>query len=86
MSSPSTVINIFILKINSFENASAVNIGQNFLAEWSNSDKRNQGYGQNSGDGVEFLEPRCFVDDKDGVDSPSFFHPTLQTIPDNNKN
>ncbi|GGF95988.1 hypothetical protein [Paenibacillus abyssi] len=77
MSTPSTVINIFILKINSFENASAVNIGQNFLAEWSNSDKRNQGYGQNSGDGVDFMEPRCFVDDKDGVDSPSFFHPVM---------
>ena len=29
-----------MLKINSFENASAVNVGQNLLAEWQNSDKR----------------------------------------------
>lgn len=33
-------INIFMLKINSFENASAVNVGQNLLAEWQNSDKK----------------------------------------------
>ena len=29
-----------MIKINSFENASAVNIGQNLLAEWHNSDKK----------------------------------------------
>lgn len=36
-------INIFMLKINSFENASAVNVGQNLLAEWQNSDKKIRG-------------------------------------------
>lgn len=35
-------INIFMLKINSFENASAVNVGQNLLAEWQNSDKKSR--------------------------------------------
>ena len=36
-------ININIIKVNSFENASAINVGQNLLAEWHNSDKKNQG-------------------------------------------
>lgn len=67
-----TVINnIFILKINSFENASALNVGQNFLAEWTNSDKRSQGYGQNYGDRSDFVGNRMMVDDKDQIDSPT---------------
>lgn len=42
MSAPTPYINIniYMIKINSFENASAVNIGQNLLAEWHNSDKK----------------------------------------------
>ena len=36
-------ININIIKVNSFENASAINVGQNLLAEWHNSDKKNHG-------------------------------------------
>lgn len=68
----SIVINIFCLKINSVENASAVNIGQSLLADWSNSDKRNQGFGQNYGDESGFMGTRSFVDDSDMVDSPSF--------------
>ncbi|MDQ0197737.1 hypothetical protein [Neobacillus ginsengisoli] len=66
-------INIFMIKINSFENASAVNIGQNLLADWHNSDKKNQGYGQNFGDKSDFLGTRSFVDDRDQIDSPSSF-------------
>ncbi|CAH2714307.1 hypothetical protein BACCIP111895_01468 [Neobacillus rhizosphaerae] len=66
-------INIFMIKINSFENASAVNIGQNLLAEWHNSDKKNQGFGQNLGDKSSFLGTRSFVDDRDQIDSPSSF-------------
>lgn len=66
-------INICVIKINSFENASAVNIGQNLLAEWHNSDKKNQGYGQNFGDGSGFIAPRTFVDDRDQIDTPSTF-------------
>lgn len=66
-------INIFMIKINSFENASAVNIGQNLLAEWHNSDKKNQGYGQNFGDGSEYISPRSFVDDRDQFDSNAAF-------------
>lgn len=66
-------INIFMIKINSFENASAVNIGQNLLAEWHNSDKKNQGYGQNFGDKSHFTGTRSLVDDRDQIDSPSSF-------------
>ncbi len=75
MSAPTPYINIniYMIKINSFENASAVNIGQNLLAEWHNSDKKNQGYGQNFGDGAEYFAPKSFVDDRDQIDSPSTF-------------
>jgi hypothetical protein len=80
MATPAVNINIFILKINSFENASAVNIGQNLLAEWQNSDKRNQGYGQNYGDGSAFVGNRNFVDDRDQIDSPSSFESNVPKI------
>ncbi|XJZ25732.1 hypothetical protein ACF5W4_09930 [Bacillota bacterium Lsc_1132] len=75
MSAPTPYININIgvIKINSFENASAVNIGQNLLAEWHNSDKKNQGYGQNFGDQSEFIGTRSLVDDRDQIDSASSF-------------
>ncbi|RST76024.1 hypothetical protein D4T97_004315 [Siminovitchia acidinfaciens] len=67
-------INIYMLKINSFENASAVNIGQNLLANWNNSDKKTQGFGQNFGDDSAFLGPQSFIDDRDLVDSPATFN------------
>ncbi|MED4534679.1 hypothetical protein [Metabacillus fastidiosus] len=70
-------INIVLIKINSFENASAVNIGQNLLADWNNSDKKTQGYGQNFGDDSGFIGTRSCVDDRDVIDSPS----TFQKIP-----
>ncbi|GHH98365.1 hypothetical protein [Neobacillus kokaensis] len=76
-------INIFMIKINSFENASAVNIGQNLLAEWHNSDKKNQGYGQNFGDHSDFFATRSFVDDRDQIDSPSSFESTSPAIKTN---
>lgn len=66
-------INICVIKINSFENASAVNIGQNLLAEWHNSDKKNQGYGQNFGDSSAIVGNHNCVDDRDQIDSPSTF-------------
>lgn len=71
MNTPSIVINIFNFKINSFENASAVNVGQNILADWHNSDKKNQGYGQNFGDGSAYTATRSMVDDRDGLDFPT---------------
>ncbi|MFB5679174.1 hypothetical protein ACE3NQ_28810 [Paenibacillus terreus] len=70
---PHIVININIIKVNSFENASAINVGQNLLAEWHNSDKKNMGLGQNMGDGADFLGTRSFVDDRDGADSNTTF-------------
>jgi len=70
---PFVNINIFLLKINSFENASAVNIGQNLLADWHNSDKKNQGYGQNFGDSSDFVATRSAVDDRDQLDSLASF-------------
>lgn len=83
MSSPIPYINIniFMIKINSFENASAVNIGQNLLAEWHNSDKKNQGYGQNMGDHSDYIGNRHFVDDRDLIDSASSF----DSIPSKNE-
>ena len=77
MAAPAININIYMIKINSFENASAVNIGQNLLAEWQNSDKRNQGYGQNYGDDATYVGNRNLVDDKDQIDSPSSFESSL---------
>ncbi|MBS4178312.1 hypothetical protein [Lederbergia citrea] len=71
---PSAInINIFVLKINSFENASAVNIGQNLLADWNNYDKKTQGFGQNLGDDSDFVGIKSAVDDRDLIDSPSSF-------------
>ncbi|MCK6255403.1 hypothetical protein M1K46_23450 [Fictibacillus sp. WQ 8-8] len=70
MGSPSIVINIFLFKINSFENASAVNIGENYLSDWHNSDKKNQGFGQSFGDDARFFGNENSVDDRDAVDSP----------------
>lgn len=46
MAGASININILMLKINSFENASAVNIGQNLLADWNNSDKKHRDLGK----------------------------------------
>ncbi|MFQ3544197.1 hypothetical protein Q7A53_08920 [Halobacillus rhizosphaerae] len=71
MTSPSIVINIFNFKINSFENASAVNVGQNLLTDWHNSDKKNQGFGQNFGDSSAFLGTKSMVDDRDALDFPT---------------
>jgi hypothetical protein len=70
LAAPSININIFVLKINSFENASAVNIGQNLLADWHNSDKKNQGYDRNFGHDSNFIGTRSMVDEKDQIDSP----------------
>lgn len=70
---PCIIININIIKVNSFENASAINVGQNLLSEWHNSDKKNMGLGQNTGDCAEFLGTRSFVDDRDQLDSNSSF-------------
>ena len=72
MADVSININIFILKINSFENASSVCIGQNLLADWTNYDKKNQGFGQTLGDSNEIIGTRSCVDDRDGVDAPMY--------------
>ncbi|KIL42513.1 hypothetical protein SD70_01090 [Gordoniibacillus kamchatkensis] len=76
---PQIVININIIKVNSFENASAINVGQNLLAEWHNSDKKTMGIGQNMGDGTSFVGTKSFVDDRDQFDSNSTF--TSDRIP-----
>ncbi|GAA3324455.1 hypothetical protein GCM10020331_052390 [Ectobacillus funiculus] len=71
---PYVNINIFLLKINSFENASAVNIGQNLLADWHNSDKKRiRDTGKNFGDNSEFVATQSAVDDRDQFDSLSSF-------------
>ncbi|WP_155994981.1 hypothetical protein [Tuberibacillus calidus] len=74
-------INICMIKVNSFENASAINVGNNLLAEWHNSDKKNMGLGQNMGDGSSFLGTRSMVDDRDQIDSASSFESEWLPMP-----
>jgi len=71
MTSPSIVINIFYIKINSIENTSTFNVGQSLLADLNNSDKRSQGVGQQYGDESGFIGTKSGVDDRDIIDSPS---------------
>ncbi len=78
---PCFIINIQVIKVNSFENASAINVGQNLLAEWHNSDKKTMGIGQNMGDGAQFLGTKSMVDDRDVIDTPSTFASDKLAIP-----
>lgn len=78
---PCFIINIQVIKVNSFENASAINVGQNLLAEWHNADKKTMGLGQNTGDGAQFLGTKSLVDDRDVIDSPSAFAADRMAIP-----
>jgi len=71
MDAPSISINIFSIKINSFENCSAVNIGQNLMADWTSYDKKTQGFGQTMGDHSQFLGTRSIADDRDFIDFPA---------------
>lgn len=64
-------INIFQVKVNNVENASALNVGQNLLNDWKNNSKYNQGYGQLIGDSNRQKSLRAKVDDADMVDAPS---------------
>lgn len=77
-------INICMIKVNSFENASAINVGNNLLAEWQNSDKKNMGLGQNMGDNSSYLGTKSMVDDRDQIDSASSFESEWLPIPDIN--
>lgn len=65
------VINIFFLKINVIQYNSAVNIGQNRLADWNNFSKSNTGTGSLYGDGSEMNSGDIFLQDPDLVDTPS---------------
>ena len=78
---PQIIINIHIIKVNSFENASAINVGQNILADWHNSDKKTMGIGQNTGDDASFIGTKSFVDDRDQIDSTSFFDSDPHPVP-----
>jgi hypothetical protein len=64
-------INIFSIKVNNVENASALNVGQNLLNDWKNNSKYNQGYGQLIGDGNMQKRVRSKVDDPDLIDAPN---------------
>ncbi|MBY0121672.1 hypothetical protein [Bacillus sp. S/N-304-OC-R1] len=75
-------IHINIIKVNSFENASAINVGNNLLAEWHNSDKKNMGLGQNMGDGSNFFGTNSMVDDRDQIDSAASFESEWLPMPD----
>lgn len=64
-------INIFQLKVNNVENASALNVGQNLLNDWKNNSKYNQGYGQIMGDFNRQKGIKARLDDSDMIDSPT---------------
>lgn len=64
-------INIFNIKVNNVENASALNVGQNLLNDWKNNSKYNQGYGQLIGDNNEQKRLKSRVDDPDMIDAPT---------------
>ncbi|WLR43359.1 hypothetical protein LC087_04020 [Bacillus carboniphilus] len=71
--SPVITINICMIKINVIENASCLNIGQTSQSNFQNSTKKNQGFGENLADHAPFIGTQSKVDDRDEVDSPSFF-------------
>jgi len=64
------VINIFFLKINVIETGSALNIGENYLGEWSSVRKVNSGTGSLYGDqSTQDISNVC-LDDSDLFDMP----------------
>ncbi|TCP53381.1 spore germination protein GerPA/GerPF [Tumebacillus sp. BK434] len=63
-------INIFCIKVNNVENASALNVGQNLLNDWKNNSKYNQGFGNLNGDENVQKRLRSRVDDPDFIDAP----------------
>ena len=69
MSDMAFTINIFCIKVNNVENASALNVGQNLLNDWKNHAKFNQGFGQVIGDANKTSKVRNRVDDPDMIDS-----------------
>ncbi len=71
--SPVIINNIFYIKVNAIENASALNIGENYLVDWNNASKYTQGFGDNYGDSSNFLDLKAMIDDRDLIDSPSTF-------------
>ncbi len=65
------VINIFFLKINAIQNGSALNIGQNYLADWNSFSKASAGTGSLYGDQSSTDGGDVFVNDCDLVDMPA---------------
>ncbi|MCL6446576.1 MAG: spore germination protein [Armatimonadetes bacterium] len=64
------VINIFFLKINVIQTGSALNIGENYLGEWSSVSKVNSGTGSLYGDqSIQDSQNVC-LDDSDLFDMP----------------
>ncbi len=64
------VINIFFLKINVIQTGSALNIGENYLGEWSSVSKVNSGTGSLYGDqSIQDSQSVC-LDDSDLFDMP----------------
>ncbi|WLR41353.1 hypothetical protein LC087_10555 [Bacillus carboniphilus] len=71
-------INVAFIKVTTIDGCSSLNIGQSFLADLSNSTKKNQGYGENFGDGAQYIGPQSLLDDHDYIDSPALSKPTIQ--------
>ncbi|PTY77102.1 hypothetical protein B5V89_15700 [Heyndrickxia sporothermodurans] len=65
------VINLQTFKVNSLDHTAVLNIGQCQLLDIFVAYKRNQGIGEQNGDGTRFILPVSSVLDSDFVDSPA---------------
>jgi len=65
------VINIFFLKVNVIQSSSAMNIGQNYMADWNSFLKTNNGTGAQYGDQSCMDTGDILFDDSDLIDMPS---------------
>ncbi|WP_321165993.1 hypothetical protein, partial [Heyndrickxia sporothermodurans] len=65
------VINLQTFKLNSIDHTAVLNIGQSQLLDIFVAYKRNQGIGEQNGDGVQIILPVSSVLDSDFIDSPS---------------
>ena len=75
-------LTIGVIKISMVENASAVNIGKNLLADWDSHSKSNQGLGNINGDSNTLEQLANHVEDPDKIDVYSPTEPESNSTQD----
>jgi len=65
-------INIFLIKVNVLQTGAALNVGQNFLPDWTAFSKTNSGTGSQYGDASNMWGKDICLDDADLVDMPVY--------------